>query len=80
MARVRKKSAVPVYAVAFTWAFWASVLPMYKISHFPSRFPFFLSFLTFPPTQPAVWKDCFLPWKQLPTILGFIRLRKTPIW
>ena len=35
MARVRKKSAVPVYAVAFTWAFWASVLPMYKINHFP---------------------------------------------
>ena len=34
MARVRKKSAVPVYAVAFTWAFWASVFPMYKISHF----------------------------------------------
>lgn len=34
MARIRKKSAVPVYAVAFTWAFWASVLPMYKISHF----------------------------------------------
>ena len=34
MARIRKKSAVPVYAVAVTWAFWASVLPMYKISHF----------------------------------------------
>ncbi len=34
MARVRKKSAVPVYAVAVTWLFWATVLPMYKISHF----------------------------------------------
>lgn len=34
MARVRKKSAVPVYAVAVTWALWATVLPMYKISHF----------------------------------------------
>lgn len=34
MARVRKKSAAPVYAVAITWALWASVMPMYKISHF----------------------------------------------
>lgn len=34
MAKVRKKSAVPVYAVAVIWVFWASVLPMYKISHF----------------------------------------------
>lgn len=34
MARVRKKSAAPVYAVAITWVLWATVLPMYKISHF----------------------------------------------
>lgn len=34
MARIRKKSAVPVYAVAITWALWATVLPMYKIRHF----------------------------------------------
>lgn len=34
MARVRKKSAAPVYAVAITWALWASVMPMYKIRHF----------------------------------------------
>lgn len=34
MAKIRKKSAAPVYAVAITWAFWATVLPMYKLSHF----------------------------------------------
>lgn len=34
MARVRKKSVVPVYAVASIWAFWGLCLPMYKISHF----------------------------------------------
>lgn len=34
MARVRKKSAAPVYAVAITWALWATVLPMYKLGHF----------------------------------------------
>lgn len=34
MARIRKKSAAPVYAVAITWGLWATVLPMYKISHF----------------------------------------------
>lgn len=34
MAKIRKKSAAPVYAVAITWALWATVLPMYKIGHF----------------------------------------------
>jgi len=34
LARVRKKSAVPVYAVASIWLFWGLFLPMYKISHF----------------------------------------------
>lgn len=34
MTKVRKKSAVPVYAVAILWILWATVLPMYKISHF----------------------------------------------
>lgn len=45
MARVRKKSVVPVYAVAVLWIFWASVLPMYKISHFVILLT--LSFLTY---------------------------------
>lgn len=34
MAKIRKKSAVPVYAVAVLWAFWATCLPMYKLGHF----------------------------------------------
>ena len=34
MARIRKKSVVPVYTVAAIWIFWASCMPMYKISHF----------------------------------------------
>ena len=34
MARIRKKSAVPVYTVAVIWIFWATCMPMYKISHF----------------------------------------------
>ena len=34
MARIRKKSAVPVYTVAAIWIFWASCMPMYKLSHF----------------------------------------------
>lgn len=34
MAKVRKKSVVPVYIVASIWLIWASCMPMYKISHF----------------------------------------------
>ena len=34
MAKVRKKSVVPVYIVAAIWLVWASCMPMYKISHF----------------------------------------------
>lgn len=34
MAKIRKKSVVPVYSVAVVWIFWASCMPMYKISHF----------------------------------------------
>ena len=34
MARIRKKSSVPVYTVAVIWIFWATCMPMYKISHF----------------------------------------------
>ncbi len=34
MARIRKKSVVPVYTVAAIWIFWASCMPMYKLSHF----------------------------------------------
>lgn len=34
MARIRKKSAIPVYAVASIWLFWGLFLPMYRISHF----------------------------------------------
>ena len=45
MVKIRKKSAVPVYAVAVTWLFWASILPMYKISHFVILM--FLSFLAY---------------------------------
>lgn len=49
MAKVRKKSAVPVYAVAVVWIFWASVLPMYKISHFVILFA--LSFVVYKTTS-----------------------------
>lgn len=34
MAKIRKKSAVPVYTVAIIWALWATCLPMYKMSNF----------------------------------------------
>lgn len=34
MARVRKKSAVPVYSIAALWMFWASCMPMYRVSNF----------------------------------------------
>ncbi len=34
MAKIRKKSVVPVYSVAVVWIFWATCMPMYKISHF----------------------------------------------
>lgn len=34
MARIRKKSVVPVYTVAAIWILWATCMPMYKISHF----------------------------------------------
>lgn len=34
MAKIRKKSVVPVYTVAVIWIFWATCMPMYKISHF----------------------------------------------
>lgn len=34
MAKVRKKSVVPVYTVAVIWVFWATCMPMYKLSHF----------------------------------------------
>lgn len=34
MAKIRKKSSVPVYAVAVLWIYWATCMPMYKISHF----------------------------------------------
>ena len=34
MARIRKKSVVPVYTVAAIWVIWATCMPMYKMSHF----------------------------------------------
>ncbi len=34
MTKIRKKSAIPVYAVAVLWIFWAACLPMYKLWHF----------------------------------------------
>lgn len=34
MVRIRKKSVVPVYTVAAIWIFWATCMPMYKLSHF----------------------------------------------
>lgn len=34
MAKIRKKSVVPVYTVAVIWIFWATCMPMYKLSHF----------------------------------------------
>lgn len=34
MARIRKKSAVPVYSIAALWMFWASCMPMYRVSNY----------------------------------------------
>lgn len=34
MAKIIKKSVVPIYVVAVVWAVWALLLPLYRVSHF----------------------------------------------
>ena len=34
MAKIVKKSVVPIYVVAVVWAVWALLLPLYRVSHF----------------------------------------------
>ena len=53
MAKKKKRSVMPIYAVAATWAIYAMSNPLYKLSHF--IWPAILSFIVYSIAQ-GIWK------------------------
>ena len=55
MARIRKKSTVPIYAVGVTWLVWGLMFPLYRPAHYIAAA--LVSLVVYLLGRTLIWKD-----------------------